>query len=440
MTLLTQIWDFFSSVKLAIFTLCALAATSIIGTIIPQGESPSFYVNKFGAKTAHFFQILDIPEMYYSWWFLGLLGILSTNLIICSLDRFPLIWKIITTDNLAIAPDRVEKMPNCITWDFGTNKLDRIDLSSLLNKNGWKAHSKKIGEDELFFSQKGKWSRLGVYIVHISILLILAGAVVGHFFGFKGSVMIPETSSTKKAFAYKNSESLELGFEVRCNSFALELYDNGVPKAYRSSLTVLENGQEVLTKGIEVNNPLTYKGITFYQSSYQGYQDFILTITENSSGETRKFTLPFQQQISWEEKDLHVGIVNAEAVGQRVVRSKIWFKAGDIPASIKWLSDNDTTTFTSGAKEYTISAKQMYATGLQVAKDPGVWIVYIGCGVMMLGLYLAFFMSHQRIWLYKKNSSSIPQLWLSGSANKNKMAFSKTFSELKESIEQAVQR
>ncbi|MGB3224602.1 MAG: cytochrome c biogenesis protein ResB [Desulforhopalus sp.] len=440
MTLLTQIWDFFSSVKLAIFTLCALAATSIIGTIIPQGESPSFYVNKFGAKTAHFFQILDIPEMYYSWWFLGLLGILSTNLIICSLDRFPLIWKIITTDNLAIAPDRVEKMPNSIAWDFGTNKLDRIDLPSLLNKNGWKAHSKKIGEDELFFSQKGKWSRLGVYIVHISILLILVGAVVGHLFGFKGSVMIPETSSTKKAFAYKNSAPLELGFEVRCNSFTVDFYDNGVPKAYTSSLTVLENGQEILTEEIEVNNPLTYKGITFYQSSYQGYQDFILTITENSSGESRQFALPFQQQISWEEKDLHVGIVNAEAVGQRVVRSKIWFKAGEHPASIKWLNDNDTTTFTSGATDYTVSAKQMYATGLQVAKDPGVWIVYIGCGVMMIGLYLAFFMSHKRIWLFRKNSSSIPQLWLSGSANKNKIAFAKAFGELKESIEEAVQR
>jgi cytochrome c biogenesis protein len=440
MTLLTQIWDFFSSVKLAICTLCALAATSIIGTIVPQGESPAFYVNKFGTKTAHFFQILDIPDMYYSWWFLGLLGILSTNLIICSFDRFPLIWKIITTDNLAIVPDRVEKMQNCFMWEFGTNKLDRIDLASLLNKNGWKAHSRKIGEDEILFSQKGRWSRIGVYIVHISILLILAGAVIGHLYGFKGSIMIPETESTQKAFAYKNAASLELGFEVRCNSFILEFYDNGMPKTYRSNLTVLENGQEVLTREIEVNSPLTYKGITFYQSSYQGYQDFILTITENSSGESRQFIIPFQQQMSWEGKDLHFGIVNAEAIGKRVVRSKIWFKAGEHPASVKWLNDNDKTILTSGAKEYTISAKQLYATGLQVAKDPGVWVVYIGCGVMMLGLYLAFFMSHRRIWLYKKNGSYSPQLWLSGSANKNKMAFAKAFGELKDSIEQAVQR
>jgi len=440
MTLLTQIWDFFSSVRLAIFTLCTIALTSIVGTIIPQGESTAFYVKSYGAKTAQFFQVLDIPEMYYSWWFLGLLGILSTNLIVCSLDRFPAVWKIITTDNLAFSPERIEKMSNCKKWEFGTDKLEHIRLADLLKENGWTATSKKLGNNELFFSQKGKWSRTGVYFVHVSILIIFVGAIIGHFLGFKGSVMIPEMGSTEVVFAYKNAGTLDLGFEVRNNSFIIEFYDNGMPKTYRSSLTVLEDGQEIVTRDIEVNDPLTYKGITFYQSSYQGYQDFIVHITENTSGDNKYFNIPFQKQMSWEEKDLQFGIINAEAAGQRVVRAKLWFKAGENPPSIEWIADNDQATFTSGTKEYTVSAKQMYATGLQVAKDPGVWVVYIGCGIMMLGLYMAFFMSHQRIWLYKKNGSPIPQLWLSGSTNKNKMTFAKIFAQLKNHIEQAVQR
>ncbi|TKB27728.1 cytochrome c biogenesis protein ResB [Desulfopila sp. IMCC35006] len=440
MIIFNQLWNFFSSVKLAIFTLCALAGTSIVGTIIPQGESTSFYVQNFGRETAHFFQILDIPNMYYSWWFLGLLGILSTNLIVCSLDRFPAVWKIIKADNLAIEPERIEKMANFNKWEFGTDKLNHIDLAQLLKQNGWHAQSKKIDSNELFFCQKGRWSRTGVYIVHLSILLIFTGAIIGHIWGFKGSVMIPEMSSTQKVFAFKEGEALELGFTVRCNSFAIEFYNNGMPKEYKSSLTIIEQDQEVLTRDIEVNSPLTYKGITFYQSSYQGYQDFILSITENSSGESKVFTLPFQKQMIWEGKDLHFGIVNAEAVGQRVVRAKVWFKSGDSPASIEWLNDNVNTTFTSGAKEYTLAVKQMYATGLQVAKDPGVWVVYIGCGLMLLGLYVAFFRSHQRIWLFKKNGSSTPQLWLSGSTNKNKMAFTQVFEKLKNRIEHAVQR
>ena len=440
MLIFNQLWDFFSSVRLAIFTLCALAVTSIIGTLIPQGEATTFYVKNFGPETAHFLQILDIPNMYYSWWFLGLLGILSTNLIICSLDRFPVVKKIITADNLDIAPQRIEKMANFNSWDFGTDKLNHINLVALLKQNGWHARSKKMGDNELFFCQKGRWSRIGVYIVHLSILLIFAGAIIGHFWGFKGSVMIPEMSSTEKIFAFKEGDSLELGFALRCNSFAIDFYDNGMPKEYRSSLSILENGKEVLTQDIEVNSPLTYKGITFYQSSYQGYQDFLLNITENSSGESKIFTLPFQKQMTWEGKDLQFGIINAEAIGQRVVRAKVWFKAGENPASIEWLTDKDKTTFIGGAQEYTLSVKQMYATGLQVAKDPGVWVVYIGCGLMLLGLYIAFFRSHQRIWLYKKNDHSVPQLWLSGSANKNKMAFTQVFEKLKNRIEHAVQR
>jgi len=296
------------------------------------------------------------------------------------------------------------------------------------------------GSDEIFFSQKGRWSRTGVYIVHLSILLIFVGAIIGHFGGFKGSVMIPEMSSTQKVFPFKNDGSIELGFEVRCNSFAIDFYANGMPKEYKSNLSILEDGKEVVNRDIKVNSPLTYKGITFYQSSYQGYQDFLLNITENSSGKSKTFTLPFQKQATWEGKDLHFGIVNAEAVGQRVKRAKVWFKAGDNPASIEWLNDSDKTIFIGGAQEYTLSVKQMYATGLQVAKDPGVWVVYIGCGLMLLGLYIAFFRSHQRIWLVKKNGSSTPQLWLSGSTNKNKMLFSQIFQKLKNSIEQAVQR
>jgi len=439
MTLITQIWDFFSSVKLAIFTLCALAATSIIGTLIPQGETAQFYVENFGEKTAQLFQILDLPNMYYSWWFLGLLGMLSTNLIICSVDRFPSVWKIMTADNLAIATDRLEKMANCAKWQFGTSKLAHIDPANLLKQNGWRASSRKIGENQLFFSEKGRWSRIGVYTVHSSILLIFVGAIIGHFAGFKGSVLVPELGSTKKIYAYKDSKALDLGFEVRCNSFAIEFYDNGMPKEYKSSLTVLEDGQEVLTREIEVNSPLSYKGFTFYQSSYQGYQDFIVRITDDVSGDSHNFTIPFQKQSTWQEKNLQFGVINAEAIGQRVVRSKIWFKAGDHPAVIEWLKDNDTTTITSGGNSYTISAKQMYATGLQVAKDPGVWVVYIGCALMLLGLYMAFFMSHQRIWLYKKMDGSVPELLLSGSANKNKAAFAKVFGQIKNRIEQAVQ-
>ncbi|EKD39108.1 MAG: hypothetical protein ACD_75C00507G0003 [uncultured bacterium] len=437
MKLFNQLWAFFASVQLAIFTLCSLAVTSIIGTIIPQGEPYSFYVKNFGEKTAQFFHILNIPEMYYSWWFLGLLGLLSTNLIICSLDRLPAVLKIIAADNLAIAPERIAKMAHCRKWQLLPGHPG-LDPATLLQKGGWHAAFKTLGQCELFFSQKNRWSRIGVYCVHLSILIIFIGAIIGHFLGFKGSVMIPEMRSTGQAYSTKDSVPIALGFEIRCDTFSIEFYDNGMPKEYKSSLSVLENGRVVEKKDIEVNSPLTYRGITFYQSSYEAYKEFILEVTEKATGETNRLVVPFQQQMSWDDKQIRIGIINADAIGQRVVRAKVWFKAGDNPATIHWLADNVGTAVISGDKEYLLKAKQMHATGLQVAKDPGVWVVYFGCGLMMLGLYMAFFLAHQRIWLYKHVDASGTTLYLGGSANKNKPAFAKRFIQLEHLVDRAI--
>ncbi len=429
MIILNQIWDFFASVKLAITTLCAIAITSIIGTVIQQGETQAFYVKQYGAKTAQFFKILDIPEMYYSWWFLGLLGLLATNLIICSIERFPSVWKVIHSDNLSVSGDRLQKMQNQQSWEKLGDTVTK-QLPEILRSGGWKYQEKQNGKQTLFFSDKGKYSRTGVYLVHLSILVIFVGAIIGHFYGFKGSVMIPEGQSTEKAYAYGDSKALQLGFEIRCNNFEIEFYDNGMPKEYTSDLTVYEQGKEVLSKSIEVNKPLDYKGFTFYQSSYQGYQDFIIKIADKSSGESKVFTAPFQKQQAWQEMNVQFGVINAEAIGQRVVRAKVWFKIPNETAFTGWVDDNNDLVITIGEKEYLLHVKQMYSTGLQVAKDPGVWVVYIGCGLMLLGLYMAFFMSHQRLWLLIESSSNNNRVLLSGSANKNRLNFKQRFSQL----------
>lgn len=438
MKLINQLWSFFASVQLAILILVTISITSIIGTVIPQGEPFTFYVSRFGAKTAVLIQILDISNMYSSWWFFGLLALLGINLIVCSLDRFPAVWRIIGTDNLAIPLERVKKMSSVRKWTISAEKINNIDWKAFLSNSGWHFEERWFGESALFFSQKGRFSRVGVYIVHASILVIFSGAIVGHFLGFKGSVMIPELSSTEKIFTSPSSMPIDLGFSVRNDSFAIAFYPNGMPQEYKSSLTIIENGQEILHKDIKVNSPLTYKGITFYQSSYQGHQEFLLWITETSSQESQLFSLPFQQPSSWDNKNLRFGIINAETAGQQVNRAKIWFKAGSDPAITEWIANNDDVSIASGGKNYTLKVKQLYSTGLQVAKDPGVWLVYTGCGLLLLGLYMAFFTSHKRIWLYQHVSPTEQLVYLAGSASKNKQGFRKTFAKLEALIDQNV--
>lgn len=426
-----SIWDFFASVKLALFLLCLLASTSIIGTVIPQKKAPQWYIQEFGDKAAQLFNVLDIPDMYSSWWFLGLLGLLCTNLIICSFERFPGVWKQIKADGLDVSLERLAKMRRKKAWQSNFSLETSVsELSDNLKSNGWKNSRRNSEGEVLLFAQKGAYSRVGVYVVHVSILVIFIGAIIGELNGFKGSVMLPETQQTDKIYPFNSTGAIDLGFTVRCDSFAIEFYRSGMPKDYRSVLTILENGKELLRTPIEVNSPLTHRGITFYQSSYEGYNNFIVKVTNNSSGNSKTTIVPFQEQRKWLQQDLSFGVINAEFMGQSVTRMKIWFSDGKGTPSQFWLQDGEAVTVEKESGSYLITAKQMYATGLQVCKDPGVWIVYIGCTLMLFGLLIAFFLSHRRIWLICKENESGTAVLLVGSANKNRVGFEKVFNNL----------
>ena len=66
-----SIWRFFASVKLALATLIILAITSIIGTLIKQGQPDTYYVEEYGSALARLFEQLSLTEMYSAWWFVA---------------------------------------------------------------------------------------------------------------------------------------------------------------------------------------------------------------------------------------------------------------------------------------------------------------------------------------------------------------------------------
>ncbi len=374
--------------------------------------------------------------MYGSWWFLALLGLLSTNLIVCSIDRFPEVWKQIKADGLDTPFTRLKKMGRKNEWQSSSSlEATILKLAAKLNRSSWKSSSRNSDGGTLLFAQKGAWSRIGVYVVHTSILVIFVGAIIGELSGFKGNVMIPETQQTDTIFTFNGNETIDLGFTVRCDSFILEVYPNGMPKKYRSELTLLENGKELFQAPIEVNSPLKYRGITLYQASYEGYQDFMIKVTNKGSGNSKTTLIPFQEQGEWPQEGLTFGVINADGTGQSVSRLKIWFSDNKGAPSVLWLKDGESATVERESGTYLLTAKQMYATGLQVSKDPGVWVVYLGCGLMLLGLVIAFFMSHQRIWLFLKEEESGVSILFAGSANKNRVGFEKIFNDLSEILQ-----
>jgi len=428
-----SIWNFFCSLKLTMFLLITLAVVSIIGTVIPQGPPPPEYLQSISPNKLKLYQSLGFFDMYHSWWFILLLYLLSTNLIACSFKRLPHIWKTITQPVMVMGEGLEKTLPNVttiMTQGDAAKLKDRIAAALKAEFT-----DPVITEDDgvfHLFAQKSPWSRLAVYAVHLSVLVIFIGAIIGSLFGYKGFVNIPEGESVDKVIS-RSEKEIDLGFAVRCEKFTVAHYPNGAPKEFKSILTVLENGQPV--KGFNkvpviVNDPLSYKGITFYQSSYGKLGEHEFTISDpdgsnpqplmiksggsiklpNGSGlclqETTQDISHFQPGLSGPAAQVEVHLANGE--------NKTFIVFGNNPAMNRM-----NLPYTGGKLLQYRGGEEFMYTGLQVAKDPGVWVVWLGCTLMMVGVYAAFFMSHRRIWVRVENG----MVTVGGSASKNQGAF-----------------
>ncbi|GFO60281.1 cytochrome c biogenesis protein ResB [Geomonas silvestris] len=439
-TLPQATWDFFCSLKLAMALLLSLAITSIIGTVIPQGNLAPQYLESIGQTKFRLYQALGFFDMYHSWWFVLLLVALSVNLFACSFKRLPQIWKVMTNPTLTLDEGLKKSLGNLTTLKVsGSAEALTERVAALVAAHfATPRTTEKDGSFHLY-AEKTPWCRLAVYAVHVSILVIFAGAIVGSLFGFKGYVTIPEGGSAS-SIVLRNDTTRDLGFSVNCEKFSVSFYDTGAPKEFKSILTVTENGRPVA--GLEkvpviVNSPLTYKGITFYQSSYGkvGQHNFLVSTPEGgnpvqvtipSEGAAR---LPDGSEVHVLEATQDVGpfLPGKTGPAAQLEMHTPTGKTFRIVAFGNYPELNREAVLREGhpAFRYLGGTEGMY-TGLQVNRDPGVAIVWLGCLLMVVGVYVAFFMSHRRVWVQVKDGEVV----LGGNANKNPAGFELAFDRL----------
>lgn len=435
------LWQFFASVKLALTSLILLAVTSIIGTIVKQNQAPSYYVQEYGPNLSRLFEVLDITDMYSSWWFVFLLCLFAANLAVCSIERLPGTWKAMTRDNLTVDPRQLSKMR------FTHREETRLSLESAtarmhqsMLRAGWKNPQKREGEGSiLLFAQAGAWTRLGVYIVHLSILVILIGVLLGTLFGYQAYVFLPEGRSTGNIYLRKSQEPVPLGFELRNDGFEKAFYPNGDVREYRADLTVHDSSREdSYRKSIIVNDPLSYRGLTFYIGDAQPLEEYLVLIQDQATGAQTAYRVPPERDVplgegggSFRLEELRRDLDGA------VQQAKIRF-AGDeaATASVFWVDNKGSAVTGRPGEEVTLSFRQLYSTLLLVKKDPGVSILFFGCGLMVLGLAVSFFLSHRQIWIQITPGKRGSQILVAGSANKNRLAFEGAFRKLVGSLAQ----
>lgn len=480
-----SVWKFLASVKLAIAVFIILAGSSIVGTVVEQQAEPArniallakFFGDAAAPTVYNIFAKLGFMDMYRSWWFISFLILFCINLIVCSLDRLPKTWKFIQRPQKPLAPSAMNSMPVRREMTLrGNLNTAKDEFSNALRARRYN-FMEATGENSIqLYTEKGEYARLGAYVVHISIIMIFIGAIVGAKFGFGGYLNLPEGSVSSMAFK-SPEESIPLGFSVRCNWYNTEYYgDSMTPREFQSELVIIDNGKEVLKKVIEVNSPLTYKGVKFFQSSYGVLRgvldDFVVSDTPT---EGRMSTL--QPRFSRFPNPVGNFIVSVKSAGGE--SNTLWLRRGDlfqipgtdIKGTIVGFSptlDRDRRTNALGTNSYYkdnlvnpaiavevdapdhqkfvgwflkgdavqvipeakhslefIDFRGIEYTGLQVSRDPGVWLIYLASILMAVGLYVAFFISHKKIWIAIASEKNSVKVSVAATANRNKLNLEK---------------
>lgn len=432
------ILDWLASLKLTLFVFFALAAASVIGTLLPQGTSPAEVQSHFSPMMAAIIENLGLNNLYHSTWFRVLLLLLCANLLVCTLDRLPKTIRLIQKKEEPFDSEKLLKFSNsaAIPTKVPLSEALPILKNTLAQTFG---HLREIQTEGSFCAviEKGRWSRLMVYGVHISVLIVLLGALSGSILGFKGFMNISEGSASHEV-VLTDDKGIALPFEVKCDKFDVSFYDNGAPKDYRSDLSIIEGGKEVLKESIRVNDPLTYNGITFYQASYGTMlKQAEIEVTDRDSGKSVTMTLPFRsvRTIPGTQDQVQIAEYQENLMRFGPALGIMLGKAGQEATSASWILANRPDFHGNKIKNYhfrVVHSDSTYYTGLQVKRDPGVWLVWAGFSFMIIGIGLTFYSSHNKLWVYagpdKKGKKTI--ITVAGRSSRNAPGFSDKFDEL----------
>lgn len=418
------LWSFFSSIKLSIGLLFLIVVIFIVATLIPSPDDAS--------------KITWMNDLYHSNVFYILMGLLSVNLIVCSLNRLPVSIKQYKAPHFP-APSGIFNNLSENRMIFTNKKME--DASRVLETflaSKFKSYKKKdMDKERLFYLEKGRFSVFGVYIVHLGVLIIIAGAIIGSFFGFEADVNLNEGEESNTVQLAKGRGMRQLDFSVRCDKFIVDFYDTGAPKTYRSDLSFIKGGRIISKGSTLVNHPVMLDGLRFYQSSYGISEESKAVLSyRNANAESEEISVMSGQTFDLPAQKAKATVLRVEGdmmqygpavklnieANNKNIQFWVFQHIDDIAADNPGLFTK-VPMFNPGLfQPLVFSLNRMeppYYTGLRVVRDPGVPFVLAGAIMLLAGMMTIFFISHQRIWVLIEQEPERIKISAAGRSHRN---------------------
>ncbi|MDR3599734.1 MAG: cytochrome c biogenesis protein ResB [Desulfosporosinus sp.] len=378
-----QLWRVFSSMKLGLALLGIIALVAGIGTLIPQAD-----MNPEKAKAVgQLWQTLGFTHLYNTIWFRLLLGLLCINLIVCSIQRLRGIYH--RTFKLT-PPAKLVQVPHKNRLEvLGEPAPLQAALLEVLKQKGYRVTLSDLSDTWSFIAIKHRLGNWGSVITHLSFVVLVIGALLGSVLGFKGYFMENAGNTIPIQEIQLSKGTVSETFSVRINSAEDRILPDGERDNWYTDLSILENGQEVARKTLSVNHPFMYKGITFYQASYSDGARF----TADMNGKKIPVVLQDQVQSYFQAPGTDLYLVTMADPNSSAQKPSVLYQVykgnGADPIQSGKLTSGQTIDV-QGSYKLTLEGLVGF-TGLQVKKDPGVAVIWLGCVLLLGGLLLAFY-------------------------------------------------
>lgn len=139
----------------------------------------------------------------------------------------------------------------------------------------------------LYFIRR-KVKRFSIIALHLSFVVILAGALLTHLFSRNGIVHLRLATPTNTLVVNNDDNSTaeeKLPFSITLNSFNIDYHDGTRAESdYVSSFTVSDGNRNVAAR-VSMNKIFEYRSFRFYQSSYdEDMQGSILSVSSDPYG------------------------------------------------------------------------------------------------------------------------------------------------------------
>ncbi len=444
--------EFFGSIRVAIILLIIITAVSFFGVIIPQELPQELYIHKWGSMAGRAMLTAGMDHVFSTFWFYLLLVLFCSNILVCSSTR---LWKNARNSvRKSFLPGKSSFGQFRHSMTISSKKESRAALEAVVAYLKKHLYSVKVLHGEAgvqIAARKGLLKDAGSLVFHVSIVILLVGGLVGTRYGY---------SIVKQLKKGQVTAVPGRSFLVRCDWFKLEHNDDGSIREYLSKLSVLSpEGSPVVDKIIAVNNPLTFQGIRFYQSSYGQDPEKATDVALRISGPTlpgQGFdgTIPYDSVFRLPTTDITVlatGFIPDFIIDMETRQASSRSEEPNNPAVKVMLFRGRDTLYNHWAffkfpeqhaenqayKVIVDSYTPSYYTGIQIRRNPGEPVIWFGIICMTLGILAVFYVSRRSLWILIESkpagNSEVTLGWTSSkAAGDSQKDFERTGASLKE--------